>query len=323
MVHIGDTILSIPFIKIICDNNPNRKFYIYTHIGQSLYSHIKNLFPLGNHLENYTHTKFIHPEAATSADQKIVNLLSHRSDYYFRCYEFSYNNEDFVAINIWCRALTLYEQTKTDIDVDVIELEKGFLRNITDASKEHKLELTIPEMIINKKTLLPNYPVIESNKFLLWYELNKNNFSKICFFHNYFPRSGQNSPNIELLNCKIDHLANEYKNLAFIVCKQFNTNKNNIFFCDLHFDSIETPDCKNLLINLQIAKKCDLVFCVPVGSSWLFLNNSIYEDRNKKIMINNDDRYQKKLNTWYKYSSECEENIIELCDLNHINRYLS
>ena len=297
--HIGDVLLTVPFVKYICEQNPEMNFYICTVNAQSFFSNISNLTCLN--------------------DIKLTNIFGHR--YNSRYYDLEYNNEKLIAFNLWCRALSEYQVTGIDIDVNLVELEKGFFKYVNQINTKYNLNMNIP-VITNKWQLMPSLPIYKSDKFEQWYELNRNNYSKIIFFINYSPCSGQKSVNVGVLNKMIETLASTYGNYVFIVAKKFTTNLSNIKFCDSDFDSIETQDCKNLLINLQIYKKSDIAFFVSVGASWLFLNDKIHEDKNKKYLINDNNEYFERLNQWYKYASGIDENILDLADIHSLNNLI-
>ena len=249
---------------------------------------------IDNQYENYIEKDNILIEKLQNTEQNFI---------------FTYNNEDYIGFNCWCLSVSL---GNSNSEMNVYNLENDFKNRLIEVIQKYNLNLIINK--INKIDLLPNIPNIITTSFDNWYVSNTDKV--LIYIYNYIPRS-YNGLGSNIINNFIKYLANKYasNNKILFIVPKYNIifqNYKNILYCDLLFDSIEKPDCYNLLINNKIAQKCKIIITIPSGSTWLFLNNSITEQSSIKYMLtpNGYSKYVWYLNNWYKYCTNNMNNII-------------
>jgi hypothetical protein len=161
---------------------------------------------------------------------------------------------------------------------------------------------------------IPNYN-IDIDKFLKW---NYNNSNKnYIFFYNFKTRSINYHIDIAKL---IRHLSLLFTNLIFIVPvfhKELE-NLNNVKFCDTDFDCFYDRTCLNLLMIEKIQLFCKSIIILPTGASWMFMNNNIKNYIDKKIYMLENEDYTNRLNNWYNFCSNNNNNIVSNLKLDNL-----
>jgi ADP-heptose:LPS heptosyltransferase len=312
LAHIGDIFFSLPFVNHICNNNKNIQFYYFTLYGYSLFNNISNISNIYEPPKIYN--KYLNtgdaPELNYDTNNDLNKMMhNNRSNNLFF---FDFDNQKYVAINTWCGVVV-----GTDFDFNTYKY--NFFKKISELSKMINININIDNTNINNLVTLPTVDITSFNE---WYNNNNNNNKKLIFIYNYRPRS--NIYNLDAINNTIKMLAIKYKQHVFIIPK-YNSDLNNIEnikFCENDFNFIETPCCLNLLQIEMVTRKCDLVFTLPSGSNWLFVNNNIDSYTNKKYIINFPG-YSNALNNWYKLITNTNNDIILPANLNDIDVIIS
>jgi hypothetical protein len=297
MYHFGDTLFAQPFIKHVCDNNKNINFFYFILYGHALFRDINNLGHIDKYINSYNRRLLNGeaPEKNTYIDRNLYDILENNK--FKTNFTFYFNNKSYIAVNIWCIGMGC----NNNEEMDIYALERNFFKNIDTINNIYNLNIIYN--ITNKIYTLPYLSVISIDRFIQWNNNNKD--TKKILFYNYVTRSAHFPYN---LNNVIYQVANKFKDIIFIV-PQFNqqlSNIDNIKFCDIDFDCIETPDCNNILMINQISELCDFIICPPTGGSWIFFNNNFQNIKNKVYIIETTQDYEKtytnKMNIWLNYA---------------------
>jgi hypothetical protein len=312
-LHIGDVFFSSAFIRKICSLNQNHLFYYFIYYGHALLNDINNLNCIYKYTNNYSKELTIGYNATENyidIDKSIIDIFNENNNN--KLFEFKYNNQQFIGINMWCYAI------KCD-ELDNINMDIYFNNLINELNNKYNINLYYN--ISNH--ILPIIPIVQTDIFNSWY--NKLNNPKLVFIYNYYPRSII-FPEMQFFYKLLYKLAIKYSKLYFILPKYIYgfEQLDNIKFCDKHFNCLkEKPDCINLIQNERISRYCDIIFTLPTGCSWFFLNSDINISNKKYYLILNDksDDYAERLNRCYQYYKNCDHNVvtkikfIEICKI--------
>lgn len=296
--HIGDSFFAHPYIKWICENNKDITFFLLIFCGYELFIDIPNLKKLQDLNYNKEIVNGNSPEFNSNLDKKLLNMI--QSKHRENLFTFNYNNENYIAFNIWCVSLGMtYEE-----DLNTEKMQKGFYDNLNKLNE--KFKLNIVNKYISNFDILPSLIDVDITKFFEWY--NTTNKKKV-FIYNYKPRSLYYHINIDNV---VFSLVKKYTNINFIVAMYQDNLKNlpNVKFCDIDFECKKDISCKNLLMEEKISRLCDIVIMTPTGSAMFFLNKNILNYNNKKYMLENE-KYTNKLNSYYNYCLNSNIKIIE------------
>jgi hypothetical protein len=305
--HFGDVFSFQPFILQICKNNPEINFYYWFILGHILYENkVNNLFYIENNIIPTYNNKIINgypPENVLTCDENIKKMfIGNASNTNFI---FEYNNNKYIGINVWCHVLKCP-------DFCFRELQYGFNNIINIVNTEHKLNINISNENNNILPTIKNN--VNINKFLEWEKIN--NDKTYIFFYNFKPRS------LTALNYNsyIKNLAIIFHNIIFIVpvFDESLINLENIKYCDKDFDCEYDTRCTNLLMIEKIQQFCKLIFIIPSGSSWLFLNDDVEKYDNNVIYLVEHHYYKNKLNNWYNIYTNNKNELINNIDINNI-----
>ena len=102
------------------------------------------------------------------------------------------------------------------------------------------------------------------------------------------------------------------KDIIIIVSSYYHGLKNieNIKFCDKDFKCNYTPSCYNLLQIARIAEQCESIVTLPTGGAWGFYNCNM-NVKDKKYYMFRGRCYTDKLNNWYNFNSQSNDNPIK------------
>jgi hypothetical protein len=305
--HLGDILLSNPFIKKICESNPLEQFYQWSLYGNELVSGPENLHylkVLSNDNYNVTHfTSGLAPEDFTENDYlKQLFIKNHHTSIFY----FKYEERDYIGLNTWCIPLGCNE------DVNHLQLVNGYDAKIKEINQKYAMNLKIDNY--NTWDLMPSLKDAPITKFIQW----KNNISKdtpLIFIYNYVPRLIHLHFNI---NVFIKHICNLYHNSIIIVPMYHELLKDipNIKFCDKDFDCQHVISGTNVLMLNKINYNCDAIISLPTGAAWSWFNTN-FKDKRPKIYMIQDSNYVNKLNIWYEYATK-EKNIVSTLYLNQL-----
>jgi hypothetical protein len=297
--HIGDTIFSNPFIIKICESNKNDIFYQWCLYGNELVCGPENLLYLeinkfkynsnflsGDAPEKYTDNTFL----------KNLFISNHNTD----IFDFVYEGNRIIALNTWCIPIGCSS------DVDLLQLYNGFINKINKINNTYKTNFKFDNF--KSYELLPRFKDIPIDKFILW-KNSINSEKKIIFIYNYTPRLFIPSTDINILIC---NAAIKFPN-CFIIVPLYNElfkNISNIKSCDKDFNCEKDVVCNNVLMINKINIHCNIIVSLCTGASWCWFDNNI-ELNNRKFFIVNGIDYVNKLNNWYKFSSNKNNNLVD------------
>ena len=304
--HLGDILLSNPFVHKICNSNPEKDFFQWCLYGNELLMGPSNLTYLDISIDNEYEPGFTSgdsPENYTeNSDLKQMFIRNHHTDIFI----FKYKNIEYIAFNIWCISLGCSDDVKYDelcngFDTKIKKINQIFNTTYLMNSFEHF------EML---PYLKPKY----NNNFIQWYKINC--YKKNIFFYNFVPRLGESRLNMSLF---LQHATTNFPDYNFIVSMYVDTLKDitNIVFCDRDFGINPVKDGTNLLYLAEINNKCNIIISSFAGASWVWFNRNI-EINQKKILLFDDcdnftdniKTYIPKLNNWYRESSKKDKDVI-------------
>jgi len=310
--HFGDNFFSQPFVKHICDCNPNVTFYYYLILGHSFFENIPNLVNLESEFVDKYNIKLESgnpPEDLINDKDFFFNLIKEENG---DLIEFEYKNKQMITFNIWCSFLNDAK------DVEVISLNRGFIRKINILNNRYNLNLNYG---INNIELLPTIlKKPDINSFLEWKSTISEN-TPLIFAFNYIPRCSEKI-DINSILCK---LSCEYPEVIFIVPNYYYLfdNISNIKCCDRDFNFIETRSCINLIQIEKILSSCKIIISLISGSNWIFFNRNFvnYETRPNIFFLHNSNNYTKYsglMNHWYNTATLTNDEIIKNTNVNDI-----
>ena len=316
--HFGDIFFTQPFIKHICDANPNITFYCWFTVGHAAYEGIPNLI----HLEPIDDviSSRISPEKNTLV-YSLKNKDSYKKFYEF-FYEpyphfdkdfstFVYQGKSFISFNTWCASLYYTE------DMDYIYLLAGFIKKANLLNNIFGLSLNFD--FYNHK-MFPELPLIPMTDFFSTW-LTKNRKKNLVFIYNYEPRA-VSFMDKQNMNAIIGDICRSNPHIHIIVPRYDAVfdGIENITCCDRDFGFTENRSCMNLLQIEHILQYCRLVVTLPSGSTWTFLNQHIssYADRTRFYLWGDYNVYAKKINNWYKYGTGKSDDIIKCVGINEL-----
>lgn len=305
--HLGDVLLSNPFIHKICKSNPNDTFFQWCLYGNELLMGPNNLNYLEEIKVNDYQDGFVSggaPEDYTeNTDLKQIFINNHHTDIFV----LKYKDIEYIALNIWCLPLGCFNDAKYD------QLYNGFHNKIQKINQ-----------LFNKKyvfhtfepyEMLPNLNPMVNNYFIQW-NITQDSSKKRVFFYNFVSRVSKPYMDISLF---LKKAVQQFPNHLFILAMYDDTLKDitNIVFCDRDFGIKQVKNGINLLYLAQINNSCDVVISSYTGASWVWFNKNI-EINQKKILLFDDSydgsddikTYIPKLNSWYRNSTQKDNDII-------------
>ena len=319
--HIGDNLFSQPFVLHICRSNPDLQFYYWFFAGHILYSNINNLNNLENDKPNVYNrilTPGEPPEDIINADNYIKQMFMINSAK--TLFTFEYNNNKYIAFNIWCTALLSPE-------INFNSLYTGVIHKINELNTKFNVNIKFDYM--EKTNYMPKLIDVSIDKFIEWnnsmynkvVNIETNTERKYIFIYNYKPRSV--TVNYDINDC-INKLCRIFPDLIFIVpnYKIELAELTNIKFCDKDFGCIEERECTNLLMVEKIARYCNIVFTLECGATWLFFNSNIDSQINNKFIINGKT-YADRINNWYHIASNTKNNVINSVNIEDLPNIIS
>lgn len=296
--HIGDIIFSNPFIRKICESNKNDIFYQWCLYGNELVTGSENLFYLEKNKFNYN-SSFLSGDApenyTDSTFLKNLFISNHNTD----IFDFVYEEKHIIALNTWCSPIGC------NSDVDFQQLYNGFINKINKINAVYNTNFKFDNFI--QYELLPRFKDIPIDKFMLW-KNSINPEKKIIFIYNYTPRLIHPSIDINILIC---NAAIQFPN-CFIIVPLYNElfqNISNIKCCDNDFNCEKDVVCNNVLMINKINIQCNVIISLCTGASWCWFDNNI-ELNNRKFLILDGISYVNKMNNWYKFTSNKNNNLI-------------
>ena len=304
--HFGDIFFTQPFVKHICDSNPNVIFYYWLLQGHAVYDGIPNLICLEHdndisssisEKKNTTYYKFFYEEP-----QHFVRDLC----------TFDYRGKSFVAFNTWWSSLYYAE------DMDYLFLLAGFKKKMLIFKKIFEISLNFD---FDNHKMFPELRMAPLTElFSEWISINDK--KNLVFIYNYEPRYITFMPK-KVLNGVICDICRSNPRVHIIV-PQYDAifeDIENITCCDRDFGFIENRSCTNLLQIENILQYCRLVVTLPSGSSWTFMNKHIssYADKTAFYIWGDYTYYEKQLNNWYKYGTNKKDDIIQCVGINNLN----
>lgn len=305
--HLGDVLLSNPFVHKICNSNPDDMFFQWCLCGNELLMGPNNLNYLEMIIDNDYEDGFVSgnaPEQYTqNTNLKQMFIKHHHTDIFV----LKYKDIEYIALNIWCLPLGCSNDAKYD------QLYNGFYNKIQKINK-----------LFNKKydfhsfepyEMLPYLKPIENIIFNKW-NITQDFSKKRVFFYNFKPRVSKQRLDMSLF---LKNAAEQFPNHLFILAMYDDTLRDitNIVFCDRDFGIKPVKNGNNLLCFAEINNSCDIVISSHAGASWVWFNRNI-EIKQKKILIF-DDRFDNsteskiyipKLNDWYRESSQKNNDIV-------------
>jgi len=303
--HLGDILLSNPFIKKICESNPNETFYQWSLYGNELVCGPVNLYYLENNNCTYKDNfkSGLAPEDFTDDTfLKQLFIKNHNTS----IFHFNYREKDYIALNTWCIPLGC------ETDINLVELVTCYNRKIIEINDRFNTNLKINTY--ESWELMPYFKNVSIDSFVDW-KNKTNNYKELIFIYNYVPRLVK--INIDINNF-IKHICNLYKN-SIIIVPLYNdllNNITNIKFCDRDFDCNSDIYGNNLLKIKNINNYCNTIIALPTGGSWMLFNSDL-KDNKKKIYMLGNQTYVDKLNKWYQIASN-ETSIISIFSPNTI-----
>jgi hypothetical protein len=283
LFHIGDIYFNQKFVKYLCENNLEHKFYYFCSYNRFIFNEISNLKVLVEEDELYTKYEniFIQRNMFNNGSDNFNNLC----DPYFVI------DNNLLFINMWCLAFNKIVNTNNNMDCDLRRLLIANKLRFNEIENDLKITLNFP--VDNCELLVPTLPKVNIDEFLEWY---KSNNKSLIFYYNYLPMSGQHTPvsNENEHNYILENLSRVFSDKIFIVPKMnaelknicITNNINNIISCIDNFNCIETKSCENLVKIAKITTYCDKTFYFDVGANFLIFNSNIFDDTVKSIYIN-------------------------------------
>jgi len=314
--HLGDSFFSEPFIRNICNSNPDCTFFQWCPYGSELIMGSSNLYYLEDTYNNqykngYKYGDF--PELYTE-DNDIKHIFI--SNIATPEFTFFYHNTKYIAFNIWCGAIAHAH------DLEFKHIYNGFYNLLHKINQKYSKTFKIQPL--GTFQLLPSLRDVS----ILPMEPYKTQYKKLIFVYNFIPRNFQMVIDISLFIKKASECFN---NCLFIIARydQKLDNIQNILFCDRDFKYFPTRNCSNLLFIAKITNECDIIISQINGASWIWLNNNL-KTANKHIFLfddcNDDNKkesleidffskgysktYIPKLNAWYSAATQVTMNIV-------------
>ena len=305
--HLGDILLSNPFIKKICESNPDQQFYQWSLYGNELLcgpTNLNYLIHINNDNYNGNFLSGLAPEDFIQNDYLKQLFIKNHS---VPIVQFTYENKNYIGFNTWCIPLGCNE------DVNIEQLMMGYRNNIQQINHIFNTNYKIDPY--KKWDLLPYLKDIPINNFINW-KNSLDNSVKLIYIYNYAPRLVKLNFDINTFIIKVCNL---YKNSIIIVPLYDIRLKDipNIKFCDKDFDCKNVISGINLLMINKINYKCDVIISLPTGGSWCWFNNDFKYSKPKIYMLQGNC-YVNKLNKWYEYATN-EKNIVYNLDPNNNN----
>jgi hypothetical protein len=305
--HLGDVLLSNPFVHKICKSNPNETFFQWCLCGNELLMGPNNLKYLEIIIDNDYEDGFVSgnaPEQYTeNTNLKQMFIKHHHTDIFV----LKYKDIEYIALNIWCLPLGCSNDAKYD------QLYNGFHNKIQKINQ-----------LFNKKydfhsfepyEMLPYLKPIENIIFDKW-NITQDFSKKRIFFYNFVSRISKSYLDMYLF---LKKAAEQLPDYLFILAIYDHRLKDitNIVFCDRDFCIKPLKNGNNLLSLAMINNKCDVVISSYTGASWVWFNRNI-EINHKKILMFDDSyegyddikTYIPKLNSWYRKSTQKDNDII-------------
>lgn len=309
--HLGDLLLSNPFIHKICKSNPNETFFQWALYGNELIMGPSNLHYLEPHVENEYLTGFVSgsiPENYTPNNElKEMFIRNHMTDILV----FKYNDVEYIAFNVWCSALGCSE------DANHTELHDRFMKNLQKINvtfhKNYRMDDFAPYEML--PCLKPTYCSVFDH----WnntYDSSK----KRIFIYNFVPRLANPFLDIRLF---IKTAAEQFPDYLFILAMYDDTLKyiNNVFFCDRDYDIKSVINGNNLLSLAEINNKCDVIISTCSGVSWVWFNRNLESNQKTVLLFDDSDNFKNqmkeyipKLRSWYRETSKKEQSFIFYLD---------
>ena len=293
-VHIGDIYVSSFFINHICSQNPDIEFLYYTINGDIFFTDIPNLKFIEtindpNYVNrNYTSDFVNGSPPEMNCDSKWLNFLLQNIGDRNHIATMNINNTEYLFFNTWGASMS-YD----DFNFESISnaWNKSFNLLNTEYGYSFKFNFHDIASIINNNSI-PKPPLREN--IADFFNSTKSEYKKTVFCYNYVPRS---LPfNTEKLQSYLGFISS--KNDTLLVLATHNDSlcsRKNVVSCDSTFHIEKQMSCENLLHTWNVASRCDEIFVLPTGSSWLFYHN-ISDLKNKKVYLFGNKDYIEKLN---------------------------
>jgi len=305
--HLGDVLLSNPFVHKICNSNPNEVFFQWCLCGNELLMGPNNLHYLEPITNNNYEEGFVSGDAPEKYTENTILrqlFIQHHSTDIF---VFKHNNIEYIALNIWCLPLGCANDARYD------ELCSGFQNKLQKINQLFNKNYEFHPF--EPYEMLPYLKPFENLHFYAWNNIH-NSSKKRVFFYNFEPRVSKQRLDMSLF---LKNAAEQFPNHLFILAMYDDTLKDitNIVFCDRDFGIKPVKNGNNLLCLAEINNSCDVVISSHAGASWVWFNRNI-EINQKKILIF-DDRFDNsteskiyipKLNDWYHESSQKNDDIV-------------
>lgn len=336
-VQFGDLFFSSPFVRHICESNPDRTFYYFLHRGEYVFSgspisNLKNILSPEDGEEAYYHI-------ANNTYPKFKETLC----------EFNFKNEKYIILNTWCLPLGCSG------DLIFQELLEGFMQILETINDKYQETYNISLIEHDKIMPIVKVPdnIYRENGFYKWIttwraengysnperndipmdyshisrlsaKLTNEPIQKLVFIFNFVLKSTNTEYN---MNETIVSLSVLYPHYTIIVpnhCDLFDSHTN-IICCDKMFGYTEKDSSfKNVFMLDKIANSCDLLISQVCGASWIWFNQNAIQYIENKIPIyithhspNECNPFSKKMNLWFElYYREIYRNSKEpkLCD---------
>ena len=283
---VGDIYFSQPFIKNIVTNNTDYDFYIYHQTSSYYFTDILNIKDVNKIPE-------LKEKLFTIFDFKIdVHNLVNIDN--MSTYKYRYDKtNNILLICTWLGCLR--QEYNTMHECNMISYNETYKLLTNDINKQLNFSLKYDDNI--SLEIYPCVPTLNIYKYRDFKQNNKN--SKIIFYYNFLPSSGQKFPvkNNDEHNRIISKLAEH--NIVVITNKQsYTCNTTNIYFADDFLDDVEYYDAKNFYYHAQMANESDYSIYFDLGRGFMSMNKTFIEENNSNIRlhISNNEYYFNALN---------------------------
>lgn len=277
LASIGDIYFSVPFIRFVCEKNPQMTFYIHTNLGSYLYHDIPNLKQL-----DPQDLPFDHPERRKlyyffhQYDRKLVTEYDDKT-FFVNTWIGPFNEMTDPPLNCCCHPEDIYE---------AFQQVMGMLIS--------RLPIDIHYPAMTKRDLIYRMPNINIDSFL---EFKQKSGKDIVFYFNRMGASADSKP----FSSEKDHidvltkLSSIFPEKLFLVPNEKLKPDCANVIATSHFGIHEDHTCKNVLEDIEIGGNCNYAFIFDMGSAFTFCNDKFASYTAKFYHLSKRDDYPKKL----------------------------
>lgn len=251
---IGDVFFLKPFLKALCDANPQNQFFIFTQHASFFYKDIPNLAQF-------------EPDELPHHDPKRLSIFRFFHEY--REQPIVKFNESILLVNTWVTMWNTYIAPH-DCECCPQHMYLAFPKWIDHINSFLEVKLQIPTL--EKSQFLYSMPQMNLETFLNF----KKSVGKEIIY--YFNRVGASAPTKPFAKEQdhvyiLERLAKMYPNKIILVPNlRLFLPLDNIIPTAM-FDSRESNRCENVLYDTELAGYCDYAIHFDIGASLTYCNS--------------------------------------------------